>query len=109
MKLNSLIAVTVVFLVAGSSWAADPKPVKVFILAGQSNMEGQGFVSADPKRNGGKGSLEFLAKDPATAGQFKQLIDDSGKWRIRDDVFITYLDRSGPLTVGYGVGPDRIG
>src|SRR3954468_24433054 len=31
---------------------AAPRPVKVFILAGQSNMEGHGFVPADPKRNG---------------------------------------------------------
>jgi hypothetical protein len=89
--------------------AASAKPVKVFILAGQSNMEGQGFIAADEKRNGGKGSLEHLAKDPATAERFKQLVDAGGKWRSRDDVMITYLDRKGPLTVGYGAKPDRIG
>jgi alpha-galactosidase len=86
-----------------------PKPVKVFILAGQSNMEGQGFIAADPKRNGGKGSLEYVVKDPATAAHFKTLVDANGKWRTRDDVWITYLDRKGPLTVGYGVNPERIG
>jgi len=85
------------------------KPVKVFILAGQSNMEGQGFIAADPKRNGGKGSLEYVVKDPATAAHFKTLVDANGKWRTRDDVWITYLDRKGPLTVGYGVNPERIG
>jgi hypothetical protein len=43
--------------------AADAaKPIKVFILAGQSNMEGHGFIAADPKRNEGRGSLEFLVK-----------------------------------------------
>src|SRR4051812_27991577 len=84
-------------------------PVKVFVLAGQSNMEGQGFVAADPKRNGGKGSLEFLVKDPATAGRFKGLADADGKWRTRDDVFISYLGRTRPLGVGYGVKPGRIG
>ncbi|MFN6053948.1 MAG: sialate O-acetylesterase, partial [Planctomycetia bacterium] len=42
------------------------KPVLVFILAGQSNMEGQGFIAAEPKRNGGKGSLEYLVKDTTT-------------------------------------------
>jgi alpha-galactosidase len=47
-----------------------PKPVLVFILAGQSNMEGHGFVPADPKRNGGKGSLEFLTKHESTAKHF---------------------------------------
>ena len=44
-------------LFTASLHAAD-KPVKVFILAGQSNMQGTGFVKADPKRNGGKGSLD---------------------------------------------------
>ena len=89
--------------------AAPKSPVKVFILAGQSNMEGQGFIAADPKRNGGKGSLEYVVKDPATAAHFKTLVDANGKWRKRDDVWITYLDRKGPLTVGYGVNPERIG
>ena len=89
--------------------AADAKPVKVFVLAGQSNMEGHGVVPADPKRNGGKGSLEFVAKDPATAEAFKLLLAADGKWRTRDDVSISYLDRKGPLTVGYGVKLDRIG
>jgi hypothetical protein len=85
------------------------KPVKVFVLAGQSNMEGQGFIQADPKRNEGKGSLEFLVKDPATADTFKQLLGEDGKWAVRDDVWIYYLDRKGKLTVGYGAKNDRIG
>ncbi|MFO1042278.1 MAG: sialate O-acetylesterase [Planctomycetaceae bacterium] len=85
------------------------KPVKVFILAGQSNMEGQGFIAADPKRNGGKGSLEFLVKDPATSKRFAHLVDSSGQWRTRDDVHISYLDRTGPLTVGYGARKELIG
>ena len=29
-------------------------PVKVFILAGQSNMQGHGIVKADPQRNQGQ-------------------------------------------------------
>lgn len=89
--------------------AADEKPVKVFILAGQSNMEGHGFVQADPKRNGGKGSLEYAAKQPATAAKFKHLLDQDGAWVVRDDVWIHYLDRKGKLTVGFGVRDDRIG
>lgn len=88
---------------------APKKPVKVFILAGQSNMEGQGFIAADAKRNGGKGSLEYLVKDTVTAAHFKHLADAGGKWRTRDDVWISYLDRKGPLTVGYGAKEDRIG
>ena len=85
------------------------KPVKVFILAGQSNMEGQGFIKADPKRNDGKGSLEYLNRDKTTADKFKHLVDKDGKWIVRDDVWIHYLDRKGKLTVGYGAKDDRIG
>ena len=72
-------------------------------------MEGQGFIAADAKRNDGKGSLEFLVKNPATAERFKHLVDQAGKWVVRDDVWIWYLDRQGPLTVGYGAREDRIG
>ena len=53
------------FLIAPSAIASArgaTKPVRVFILTGQSNMEGHGFVAADPKRNGGKGSLEFVGQ-----------------------------------------------
>jgi len=96
-------------LTAIVSAQAAPKPVRVFILAGQSNMEGHGFVPADPKRNGGKGSLEFLVKDVATAKKFTPLVDTAGKWRTRDDVWISYLDRHGPLTVGYGARKEMIG
>ncbi|MFO0908912.1 MAG: sialate O-acetylesterase [Isosphaeraceae bacterium] len=93
---------------AGQTTDVQP-PVRVYVLAGQSNMEGHGFVKADPKRNGGKGSLEFLAKDPATAARFRHLVDQDGNWVVRKDVWIDYLDRKGPLTVGYGVKDDRIG
>lgn len=90
--------------------AADmTKPVKVFILAGQSNMEGQGVIKAEAKRNEGQGSLEFLVKNPATAARFKQLLAADGKWRVRDDVWISYLDRHGSLTVGFGAKPELIG
>ncbi|MFZ9824390.1 MAG: sialate O-acetylesterase [Gemmataceae bacterium] len=87
----------------------NPRKVLVFILAGQSNMEGQGFIAAEPKRNGGKGSLEYLVKDTATQKQFAHLKAPDGTWRQRKDVFISYLDRKGPLTVGYGARNDRIG
>lgn len=97
------------------SWAAVPsvdaanKPVKVFILAGQSNMEGAGVIKADANRNGGQGSLEFLVKDAATAKRFAPFVDATGQWRTREDVWISYLDRKGPLTVGFGARPESIG
>jgi len=89
--------------------AAAPKPLKVFILAGQSNMEGQGVVKMDPARNDGKGTLEFLVKDPATSDRFKHLVDAKGAWVVRSDVWIWYLGRKGGLTVGYGAKAGLIG
>ena len=89
--------------------ALKQKPIKVFILAGQSNMQGAGIIKADPQRNGGKGSLETLVKDPATAKRFAPLVDKDGNWRTRNDVWISYLDRNGPLTVGYGARRETIG
>jgi alpha-galactosidase len=102
--------VAVILAAVGSGRAADPqKPVKVFILAGQSNMEGHGIIKADPKRNGGKGSLEHLVNDEATAAKFKHLRAKDGAWAERDDVWIHYLDRKGRLTAGFGVKADRVG
>lgn len=104
------IPVCLLAALAGSHLVgAATQPVRVFILAGQSNMEGHGFIAAEPKRNGGKGSLEFLVKDATTAKRFAPLVDTAGQWRTRDDVWITYLDRKGPLTVGYGARQEVIG
>ncbi len=96
-------------LLTGNTVRAADKPVKVFILAGQSNMQGHGFVQADPKRNGGKGSLENLVKEPATASNYKHLLGKNGTWAVREDVWIHYLDRKGKLTAGFGAKEDRIG
>lgn len=96
-------------LLSSPATAADAKTIQVYVLAGQSNMEGHGIIAADPKRNGGKGSLEFVAKNPATTEKFKPLLGADGKWKARDDVWIWYLDRKGPLTVGYGAREDKIG
>lgn len=85
------------------------KVVKVFVLAGQSNMQGHGFIKADPRRNGGKGSLEYLASNPSTRRKFGRLTAKGGGWKVRDDVWITYGDRRGKLRPGYGVGEDCIG
>ena len=78
--------------------AADLKPVKVFILAGQSNMEGKGKI--DPLLN-----HQIIA--PETKDFFAHFHKD-GKYIERDDVWINYLERRGKLTVGYG-SPGCIG
>jgi hypothetical protein len=51
------------------------KPIKIFILAGQSNMEGQGVVSMDgePDYNGGKGNLVWSMKHSKSAEKMKKL------------------------------------
>ena len=63
--------------------------MKVFILAGQSNMEGKAKVSL----------LDYQAEQPATRELYAPLRKD-GKWIERDDVWIKFLDRKGKLTVG---------
>jgi len=73
------------------------KSVKVFILAGQSNMEGKAPNEL----------LESQANDPKTKDFFAHLRKD-GKWIVRNDVFIKFLDRKGPLTIGFG-SPGRTG
>jgi hypothetical protein len=77
--------------------AGAAEPVKVFILAGQSNMEGKAQVAL----------LERQIKAPATRERFAHLHRD-GEWLERDDVWIKFLDRKGKLTVGFG-SPERIG
>jgi alpha-galactosidase len=84
------------------------EPVRVFILAGQSNMEGHGMIPLDAARNEGKGSLEYVVRHTPDVARLGLLRDD-GSWRERDDVWISYLDREGPLKAGYGVNEDRIG
>ena len=53
------------------------KPVKVFILMGQSNMVGMGKIA------GGEGALEHAAK---VKNKYPYLVDDAGKWTERKDV-----------------------
>jgi len=86
-----------------------PAPVRVFILAGQSNMQGHGKVKAEPKANQGRGSLERIVKNGATASRYKHLVDDAGQWVAREDVQIWYLGRKGDLTPGYGSRDGLIG
>jgi alpha-galactosidase len=81
----------------------------VYILAGQSNMQGAGKIAAEEKANGGKGSLEWLVKNEKTAPRFKHLVDKDGKWIEREDVQIWYLERHGNLAPGYGASEKTIG
>ena len=94
-----LVLTLLLFLPVAARAADKPKPVKVFILAGQSNMEGKAQLKL----------LDYQAQQPATSDLYKHLRKDD-KWIERDDVWIKFLDRKGKLTVGYGspkcIGPE---
>ena len=92
-------------LLTGQSVTAKVKgPVKVFILAGQSNMEGHGRIQGEQK-----GTLETLSKDTATAARYKHLLDADGKWIARDDVYLYYYSPRGKLTIGNSAAKNAIG
>ena len=81
--------------------------VKVFVLAGQSNMEGQAVVDLSGKDyNEGRGTLAELMRDPARLPALKHLKEASGGWTVRDDVWVRYQRENrpllaGPLKIGY--------
>ncbi len=83
-------------------------PLQVFILAGQSNMEGQGVVDMDHERyyNSGKGNLVNCMRAPGKEKLYAHLKDKAGKWTERDDVWVSFKTakaghKKGPLTIGY--------
>lgn len=107
----SLLAVVVLASAgAKADEAGGPSRVaRVFVLAGQSNMEGQAVVDLDgPDYNEGRGTLATLLRDPAQAIRFAHLRDAAGRWQTRDRVFVSYRRENeppleGPLGIGYAV------
>ncbi|MDC0050409.1 sialate O-acetylesterase [Verrucomicrobia bacterium] len=105
MKSKSLIALFSLLLAVSVQ-----AKLKVFILAGQSNMQGAGQVNINPKSHTqGKGSLEYLMNDPKTAAKFAHLKDKNGEWVVRKDVWIRYDDRQDGLRPGFGARNTTIG
>src|SRR5689334_10693563 len=85
----------------GSGVQAAQEPLRVFILAGQSNMEGQAVLDLDgPDYNGGKGTLAALMKDPAKAPMLRHLRDEKGVWAANPNVLVRYQPEEGPLQAG---------
>lgn len=103
-----LLACALALLAAAPARATDPPPgpVQVFVLAGQSNMEGHAVVDLTGKDyNGGKGTLAALLADPAKAKLIKHLKAADGKWAVRDDVWVRYQREGRPLLAGrLGIG-----
>lgn len=91
---------SIVFVAA----SADAKPLKVFILAGQSNMEGHAKIT----------TFDYIGDDPATAPLLKEMRNADGSARVCDDVWISYLTgdgkvTQGKLTAGFGASEAEIG
>ena len=80
--------------------AVHAKPLKVFVLCGQSNMEGHAKIS----------TFEAMNTDPLTKPILKEMIDDQGNPVVCDQVWISYFtgggdnmgEGFGKLTAGYG-------
>lgn len=116
----ALIGVLLVTLAALAVAAEDPKPakpsgaavrpLKVFILAGQSNMQGHAAIS----------TFDSLAEDPRTAPLLKEMRAPTGEPKVCERVWISsvgclgdaYTDlreRTGKLTAGFGAPSNKIG
>jgi hypothetical protein len=99
------------FAFAAIAVAQTPAPVlHVFLLAGQSNMEGHGVVDLDDARdyNGGRGTLARFLADPQNQKEWAHLRAADGTWTTRDDVFVSYqpehgAKKVGPLSIGFAV------
>jgi hypothetical protein len=113
MKPLTLIAILTLLAVQQPLPAAGAtKPLKVFILAGQSNMEGHAAIS----------TFDYIGKDPLTAPILKEMRNPDGTPRVCDKVWMSYLtgpydgsangEGLGKLTAGFGErgnNPTKIG
>ena len=83
--------------------AQEPSPLKVFILAGQSNMQGHAHVR----------TLDHLGMDPETVPLLTEIRNDDGTRITHEKVRIAYLssegEKQGTLTVGFGANDEKIG
>ena len=92
----------VFFLVAVAAFAvatahAGAKPLKVFILSGQSNMQGHAHVR----------TFDVIGLDPKTAPMLTEMRNADGSPRVCEKVWISSIGSSpeekfGKLTAGYG-------
>ncbi|MEN9574838.1 MAG: hypothetical protein RL077_3201 [Verrucomicrobiota bacterium] len=103
MKPLTLIAILTLLAVQQPLPAAGAtKSLKVFILAGQSNMEGHAAIS----------TFDYIGKDPLTAPILKEMRNPDGTPRVCDKVWMSYLtgpydgsangEGLGKLTAGFG-------
>ncbi|MCK5943615.1 MAG: sialate O-acetylesterase, partial [Planctomycetes bacterium] len=93
----SRFASIVTLLLAAAALVTDARAqrriVKVFVLAGQSNMEGKAQNKLWEHQAGHERTRAFFAP-------FRD--EGNERWVVRDDVWIQFFERSGPLTLGFG-------
>lgn len=107
IPLRFLLALCVALATSEDLFAQDSKPLQVYILAGQSNMQGSAHED----------TFAAMEDDADAAPLLKQVIDSEGNPKTADHVWITYLtgqgdqdsERHGKLKVGYGFDEHRIG
>ena len=83
------------------------KPLKVFLLAGQSNMQGHAKVT----------TFEHIGMDPATAPMLAEMLGADGKPKVCERVWISSIgcgkddkaEQTGKLTAGFGASAEKIG
>ena len=91
-------------LLCGHSVAAEKKPLQVFILAGQSNMQGHAKIS----------TFEHIGMDPATKPMLAEMLGADGKPKVCERVWISSIgcaeaEQTGKLTAGFGASGEKIG
>ena len=83
---------------------AATKPLKVFVLAGQSNMQGHAKVS----------TFEHIGMDPATEPMLAEMLGADRKPKVCERVWISSIgcaaaEQTGKLTAGFGATTEKIG
>ena len=105
-----LLATILLSTLISMNGAVTAKPLKVFILAGQSNMQGHAKVE----------TFDYIGDDPATAPMLQEMRGADGKPRVLDNVWISSIgclgdaysdltEKTGKLTAGFGAPENKIG
>lgn len=85
------------------SVAAQKKPLKVFVLVGQSNMQGHARTQ----------TLQHIGMREHTMPLYELLTENDGSPAVHKDVWINSIStgtvKKGNLTAGYGASDDKIG
>ena len=101
------LLITLAALLCSHSFAAEKKPLQIFILAGQSNLQGHAQVR----------TFEHIGMDPATKPMLAEMLGADGKPKVCERVWISSIgcggddtkEQTGKLTAGFGASTEKIG